>query len=83
MECLAAEHVSDTASLPAVLKIRDPAAQSPVWSDPVMLLSGVHAAGMPPGWLPDTRRLDGRLLAVQQLVFWPKSAYSCMQVCGT
>jgi hypothetical protein len=67
MECLAAEHVSDTASLPAVLKIRDPASQSPAWSDPVMLLSGVHAAGMHPGRLPDTDRLN--------VTYWPCSTW--------
>ena len=45
MECLAAEHALDASSLPAVLKIRDRVAGASLWSDPVMLLSGVHAAG--------------------------------------
>jgi len=45
MECLATEHAVAGATLPAVLKIRRRGASEPQWSDAVMLLSGVHAAG--------------------------------------
>ena len=45
MECLAAEHTADGATLPAVLKIRSCRSPDSQWSDAVLLLSGVHAAG--------------------------------------
>ena len=51
MECLATEHTVAGATLPAVLKIRGRGASEPQWSDAVMLLSGVHAAGVTYQWL--------------------------------
>ena len=75
MECLAAEHMLDGVTLPAVLKIRDAGASGSQWSDAVMLLSGVHAAGE---WSPSSCQSRS---SRQQFATW-HSALEGFEMCS-